>query len=170
MNLEQSLNQARGDNTAFKEIYDLTIGRMYSFVLLRTKNRAQALDICQDIYLSFWNALPGFHYMGEPHFYAFLFKIARRQISKARMKVHATVELDEVFDIPVEEDEKEDYRTLLGKVRNLKENERLCVELRYFKDLKFQDIAEILGISENNTKVLHHRTINKLRKDLQNYE
>ena len=170
MNLEQSLSLAREDNSAFKEIYDLTISQVYSFVLLRTKDKAQALDICQNIYLSFWSSLPGFRYMGEPHFYAFLFKIARRQISKARRDVHHTVELDEVFDIPVEEDTKEDYRVLLGQVQNLKENERLCIELRYFKDLKFQDIALVLNISENYAKVLHHRAITKLREDTKIYE
>ena len=170
MNLEQSLSLAREDNSAFKEIYDLTISQVYSFVLLRTKDKAQALDICQDIYLSFWNSLPRFQYMGDPHFYAFLWKIARRQISKARMRTHSTVELDEVFDIPEEESIKEDYRMLLGKVEGLKENERLCIELRYFKDLKFQDIAGVLNISENYAKVLHHRAITKLREDLKIYE
>lgn len=170
MNLEQSLSSAREDNTAFKEIYDLTINQVYSFVLLRTKNKAEALDICQDIYLSFWNSLPSFQYMGEPHFYAFLWKIARRQLSKARIRSHPTVELDEVFDIPAEEGIKEDYRLLLNKVEGLKENERLCLELRYFKDLKFQDIAGVLNISENYAKVLHHRAITKLREDLKIYE
>lgn len=170
MNLEQCLSMAKEDNLAFKEIYDLTISQVYSFVLLRTKDKAQALDICQNIYLSFWNSLPNFHYMGEPHFYAFLFKIARRQISKARIKIRSNVDIDEVFDIPAEEGVKEDYRALLGQVENLKENERLCIELRYFKDLKFQDIAGVLNISENYAKVLHHRAIIKLRENVHIYE
>lgn len=169
MNLEQSLSRASEDNAAFKEIYDLTISQVYSFVLLRTKDKAEALDICQNIYLSFWNSLPSFEYMGEPHFYAFLWKIARRQLSKARIQAHPTVKLEEVFDIPEEEIIKEDYRTLLGKVEGLKENERFCIELRYFKDLKFQDIALVLDISENYAKVLHHRAITKLREDLKIY-
>ena len=159
MNLEQSLNLARADNTAFKEIYDLTISRVYSFVLLRVRNKDLALDICQDTYLSLWQSLPNFTYMGDSQFYAFLFKVARRQLIRARTKVRVTVEFDEAYDIPSEDREKEDYRVLLGKIRNLKENERLCIELRYFKDLKFQEIAEILGVSENNANVLTHRAI-----------
>lgn len=170
MNLEKNLSLAGKDNAAFKEIYDLTISRVYSFVLLRTKDRAQTLDICQNIYLSFWNSLSNFRYMGEPHFYAFLFKIARRQIWKAKMKSPVTINIDEeIFDISAEDDVHEDYRILLSKISGLKENERLCIELRYFKDLKFQDIAEILNISENNAKVLHHRAINKLKKELKIY-
>ena len=170
MNLEQCLSVAREDNTAFKEIYDLTINRVYSFVLLRVGNKELALDICQDTYLSFWKSLPRFRYMSDSQFYAFLFKVARRQLIRARTKMRETVELDETYDIPSEDGEREDYRVLLSKIQNLKENERLCVELRYFKDLKFQEIAEILGVSENNAKVLHHRAIKKLKEDLQIYE
>lgn len=170
MNLEQSLSLAREDNTAFKEIYDLTISRVYSFVLLRVNNKETALDTCQDIYLSFWKSLPNFKYISDSHFYAFLFKVARRQLIKARAKIVETVELDEIFDIPIEDENKEDYRVLLRGVQNLKENERLCIELRYFQDLKFQDIALILGISEDNAKVLHYRAIKKLRENIKIYE
>lgn len=170
MNLEQSLNLARADNVAFREIYDSTINRVYSFVLLRVRNKEAALDICQDIYLSFWKSLPNFTYMSDSHFYSFLFTIARREIIRARTKIKDTVEFNETFDIPFEDKVKEDYRVLLSKVQNLKDNERLCIELRYFQDLKFSEIAETLDISENNAKVLHHRAIKKLKESLNIYE
>ena len=60
------------------------------------------------------------------------------------------VDLDEIFDIPSEDGEKEDYRNLLQNIQTLKDNERITIELRYFEDLKFEDIALSLGISENN--------------------
>lgn len=169
MNLEKSLELAQVDNTAFKEIYDLTINRVYSFVLFRIKDKGEALDICQDIYFSLWKYLPKFQYISENHFYAFLFKVARRQLIKARAKSIDKVNLDEIFDIPSDDADKEDYRHLLQNLQTLKENERLVIELRYFEDLKFEDIAISLGINENNAKVIHHRAINKLRKFL-NYE
>jgi RNA polymerase sigma factor (sigma-70 family) len=170
MNLEQILGRVREDDSAFREIYDSTINRLYSYVLLRVKDRAMALDVCQDIYLSLWKSLPKFKYISEPHFYSFLFTVARRQLIKARAKMKDTVELDEIFDLPTEEVEKEDYRILLTSVQNLKDRERLCIELRYFKDLKFQEIAEVMNISENHAKVFHHRAMKKLRAELSNYE
>jgi len=166
MNLEQTLERAVADNSAFKEIYDLTINRVYSYVLLRTKNKNETLDICQEIYLSFWQSLPGFTFISEPHFYGFLFTVARRKLIKARIKNKETVSLDEVFDIPGEAENHEDYRLLLKTLQNLKERERICLELRYFEDLKFSDIADTLGIKENHAKVLHHRAIKKLEKML----
>lgn len=169
MNLEESLYLARTDNSAFKEIYDLTINRVYSFVLLRTKDKETALDICQNIYLSFWQSLGKFRYMGDPHFYAFLFTIARREISREwRGRSGQTVDIEQIFDIPADPEEHEDYRLLLKELENLKEEERLCLELRYFEDLKFKDVGETLGISENYAKVLHHRAIKKLQQKLKN--
>ena len=59
---------------------------------------------------------------------------------------------------------------LLRQVERLGDNERLCLELRYFGDLSFSQIAENMGIKENNAKVLHHRAIIKLREFIPNYE
>lgn len=170
MDLEHTLEKAKRDHSGFKEIYDLTISRVFSFVLLRTQNREEALDICQDIYLSFWSSLPKFRYMGDAHFFSFLFLVSRRQIIKARIKKKDNISLDDIYDIESPEAEKEDYRFLLKQVGRLRDKERMCIELRYFEDLSFSQIAESMDIQENNAKVLHHRAITKLREFLPNHE
>ena len=170
MDLEHILQKAQENEGGFKEIYDLTINRVFSFVLLRIKNREEALDICQNIYLSFWKSLSKFTYISDAHFYSFLFTVARRQIIKARIKKKENIPLDDIYDVEAPEAEKEDYRFLLRQVERLGDNERLCLELRYFGDLSFSQIAENMGIKENNAKVLHHRAIIKLREFIPNYE
>jgi RNA polymerase sigma-70 factor (ECF subfamily) len=143
---------------------------VYSFVLLRTKDKEKCHDICQNIYLSFWQSLPRFKWISEAHFWAFLWKVARRQISRSRMNARGDVSIDEMFDIAAPVEEREDYRVLLKNLGELREAERLCLELRYFQDLKFEDIAQTLDISENNAKVIHHRAIKKLKEMLGSYE
>lgn len=170
MNLEKTLAKAQADESAFKEIYDLTINQVFSFVLLRIGNRELALDICQNIYSDMWQYLPRFTYMGDAHFYAFLFKVARRQIIKTRKKNPPHVDLETLYDIRAEEKEHEDYRTLLREMHKLNENEKSCLELRYYQDLSFFDVALRLGITENNAKVLHHRALKKLKENLKIYE
>lgn len=170
MDLENIIKSAKADHSGFKQIYDLTINRLFSFVLLRVKDRDQALDLCQDIYLSFWQSLPKFEYISDAHFYSFLFLVARRKIIKARIKSIEKVELDDIFDIQAPEVQKEDYRFLLKQLEKLNENERNCLELRYFMDLGFKEVAENLDTTENNAKVMHHRAIVKLREFLSNYE
>lgn len=170
VNLADTLERAVEDNLAFREIYDLTIDRVYSFVLLRTKNKSEALDICQNIYLSLWESLGKFEYRGDAHFWAFLFTIAKRQIFRSRLKTKPNVDLEQALDIPAEAEEKEDYRFLISKMGELRDKERLCLELRYFDDMKFEDIAQTLDISENNAKVLHHRALKKLKEKIETYE
>jgi RNA polymerase sigma-70 factor (ECF subfamily) len=166
MNLEQMIEKAKLEDSAFKEIYDLTIHRLYSFVLLRIRDKGEAHDICQEIYSSFWKTLPRFTYMSDAHFFAYLFKIARRELIKSRNRSYGKVDLDEIYDVPAEESEREDYRTLLLHMSNLSDNERTVLELRYFEDMKFGELAAMLGLSENNAKVLHHRALKKLKDSL----
>ncbi len=169
MNLEQMIEAAKANDAAFKEIYDLTINRVYSFVLLRIRDRSEAHDICQDIYSSLWKMLPKFKYISDAHFFAYLFQIARRTLIKARMKWKGQVDLEEIYDLPSNEKGPEDYRILLSCLQKLKDNERTVLELRYFEDMKFGEIAAMLGVTENNAKVLHHRAIQKLKDMLQMY-
>lgn len=168
MNLEQMIEKAKIDDSAFKEIYDLTIHRLYSFVLLRIRDKGEAHDICQEIFASFWKSLPRFVYMSDAHFFAYLFKIARRELIKSRNRFSGKVDLEEIYDIPSDEKEREDYRTLLSRLSDLSKNERSVLELRYFEDMKFGEIALMLGLTENHVKVIHHRALKKLKESLGN--
>jgi RNA polymerase sigma-70 factor, ECF subfamily len=170
MNLQESLSRARTDHSAFKEIYDLTINRVYSFVLLRTGDKEVALDVCQNVYLSLWQSLSRFEYLGEAHFYAYLFKITRGEIIRIRKKIKPVVSLEDIYDFPADTPDHEDYRALSREMSKLSDEERACLELRYFEDRKFKDVGDALGISENYAKVLHHRAISKLREKFEGHE
>lgn len=162
-NLEYLLKQARVDENAFKEIYNLTIDRVFNYVLLRVRNREDAKDIVQEIYNSFWKSLPKFEFISEEHFYGFLWKVVRRRIFWFRKKDKKTLPLEDIYDVPDELENPEDYRKLLQAVSLLKPKQRLVIELRYFSHLQFNEIAKMIGIKEVNAKVLHHRAIKILK-------
>lgn len=171
MELENILKRSKESEIDFREIYDLTIDRVFSYVFLRTKDKEWSKEICQEIYLSLWKSIPKFEYISDSHFYGFLFTVVRRQLTKARIKKRFSISLDEEnIDFPNEEVEKEDYRFLLKQLENLKEKERLVIELRYFSNQSFYQISEALNIKENNAKVIHHRALRKLKQNLPEYE
>lgn len=170
IDLENTIKSAVNDHSAFQEVYNMTIDRIFAFVLFRTKDRGEALEICQEIYLSLWKSLPKFVYISDAHFFSFVFMVARRQIIKARIKRRDYISIDEILDIPSEEREKNDYRLLLQAVSKLGEKERNIIELRYFGDASFSEIKDALNISENHAKVIHYRAIKKLQKILHDYE
>lgn len=168
-NIEDLVKRAQKDENAFREVYDYTIDRVFNYVLLRVRNRDDAKEITQEIYLSLWKSLPNFKWMGEEHFYGFLWKVVRRRIIKLRIKKILTISLEEIYDYPEEEVQKEDYRFLLKKLLLLKEKERLVLELRYFENLTFEEMSKNLGISVSNAKVIHHRALIKLRNNFKEY-
>lgn len=170
MSLEEILQKTKTDEAYFKSLYDLTVKRVFSYVVARTRDKEKAKEISQEVYLSLWKSIPNFRYISDSHFYSFLFTVVRRQIIKAGKEKDVNVSIEEFYEIPGEDKEKEDYRNLLSRIQCLSEKERMVIELRYFQDLDFQQISEDLGISLSNAKVLHHRAIKKLRNLLPYYE
>lgn len=169
-NLENLLERATNDERAFREIYDFTIDRVFSYVLLRTGNRENTKEIVQEIYLSLWKSLPKFTYISAQHFQGFLWKVVKRRLYKSRLHRITTISLEDVYDFPMDESPKEDYRYLLKNLEELSEKEKSVVKLRYFNNLTFGEIADTLCITESNAKVLHHRALKALRENLKDYE
>ena len=168
-NMENMLERAKTDESAFREIYDITIDRVFSYTLLRVRSKDDAKEIVQEIYLSFWKSLPKFRYISDEHFYGFLWQVVRRRIIKYRSVKRETVSIEDIYDVPEDVSEKEDYRHLLKYVTNLTEKERSVVELRYFENYAFKEVADALGVTESNAKVLHHRAIANLKKNLNHH-
>lgn len=166
MELENIIKNAHKDDASFKLLYDQTIGKVFQFLLVRTKSRQVALDITQEVYMSLWQNLSRFSYVDDAHFYGYIFTIARRKLFRNFFKIKRTVSIDESYDIEAPSEEREDYRKLLREVDSLNEKQRSVISLRYFSDFSFTQIANTLSITENNAKVLHHRAIEKLKKKI----
>ncbi len=169
MELEKIIERAKQGESGFRELYDITIDRVYAFVLARTRDKHETSEICQESYLSLWKSLQRFEYQTPPQFWAFLWKVVRRQVIKWHGRKPDMASLEEIYDIPDEPEHHEDYRYLLNCLATLPERQRLVVELRYFSNCAFNEIAETLGITENNAKVLHHRATTALKSKLNMY-
>lgn len=170
MDLEKIISRVKQGDDGFRELYDGTLDRVYTYVLARTRNKFDASEICQDIYVSLWKSLQRFEYISPAHFWGFLWTVVRRELIRARAKRKDMVSLEDIYDMPDEPEHHEDYRYLIEILGNLKERHRLVLELRYFSNLTFIEVAEMLGISESNAKVLHHRAIETLKSKLRDYE
>ena len=66
----------------------------------------------------------------------------------------------------LEEDYYSEEKEKLVKILATLSDERLSIiEMRFFEKRSFKEIAEIMGITENNAKVKVYRTLDKLKKD-----
>ena len=126
-------------------------------------------DLFQEILIHLWKSYPSFK--GDAKFstwmYRVAFNVAIQHLRMEKKKKEDTV-LPERFDQfshePEEQELGEEKRILRHAIQQLNEIEKAIVML-YLEERDNEDIAEIIGISQNNVRVKMTRIRNKL-KDL----
>jgi RNA polymerase sigma-70 factor (ECF subfamily) len=156
---------AGGDERAFRALYDHLVDRLFSYVRSRAREREEATDVVQDIFLDIWGALPRFQYISDAHFYGFVFTIAKRRLIR-HYKSHRHESLDDLEpnQIPRIDADITDPDGVRALVDTLSEKYRDVIVLRYWSGLSFADIAFLLDTTETNAKVRHHRALKELHK------
>ena len=87
-----------------------------------------------------------------------------RERETVRQKKKETL-TEELPEIPVEDQYQEtELRTILNQ---LDHKSKTIIILRYFEDLKLEDIADILGDNLNTVKARLYRSLKKLRLNLE---
>jgi RNA polymerase sigma-70 factor (ECF subfamily) len=166
------LVQERNDAEAFKVLYRRYHKRIFAYCLQFVKNEEAARDAFQNTFAAVYEQRMQF-VPGE--FSKWLFTIAKRQ----SMKVYSSMVTDRVpddhDDTSLEHVRDEDDRTdvdvvlndmLSAALQTLTPEFRTALQLRYFHDLPYEDIAEQLGISLSLAKVRVNRAKAQLQRAL----
>lgn len=156
----------------FEENYKQFKNQIFLFVLARVSSREDALDITAETFLSAWENLESFR--GDSNYKTWIFAICRHKINDYFRKLYKyndifneEIELDNIGDTQTNTDEDNElinsftFENLMGKLKNI---EKELILLKYMNNLNFAECAQVLNISESNARVLHHRTLSKLRK------
>ncbi|MFA6307745.1 MAG: sigma-70 family RNA polymerase sigma factor [Patescibacteria group bacterium] len=159
-----------GRESSFQQLYEHLSDQLFRFVFARCSNREDTLDLLQDIFVDLWKALPKFKYSTDAEFYSFVFTITRRKLSKYYRFKNKSVVFDEKYIRENYEIQPEDYWLLEKIIPRLKDKYRQVLELRYFSDFTFAQIAKFLNIKESTAKVQHHRAIKQLSDIIKKYE
>jgi RNA polymerase sigma-70 factor (ECF subfamily) len=140
---------------------------------LRGPRRQDADDLCQDIFLK---AIRGRAALRDPSkFPAWLYRIARnvlmdhlrRQKIRERELIGVEVDREDPRGAAVDGVEREEeLQRALQALLLLPERYREPMLLRHVRDLSYQEIASILGISENAVQVRIFRARQMLRESL----
>jgi len=176
---ERKLIEAAQDNKEeFVKLYDLHFDSIYKFLLSRVANVALAEDLTSETFMIAMQKIEKYEYTGKP-FSAWLYRIAINEMNKhfRRKKVelkHMEKEWGEVSekfsyadaDLKEEEDKKEQLeqlKELNGAFRELTPKDQDLLALRFFEDLSYKEIADVLGISVNNVGVKLSRAQDRLQ-------
>lgn len=135
---------------------------VYRLAFSQMKNKADADDVYQEVFLRFVNKKPSF--CDENHEKAWFIRVTLN-CAKTNLKSFwrtKTAELDEnLEDISVE---KEDLSFALNK---LSKKYNAVLYLFYFEDMPVSEIAEAFDLSEPNVRMLLTRARRKLKEILE---
>ena len=154
----------------FAPLYKKYHAPILQFVYLRLDDKNSAIDITQQVFLSAIQNLKKYEFRGLP-FSSWLYRIAINELNQLFRKNSKmrTINLNEsITGELINEMEDEDLALLketLGTVlKKLSASEFQLVEMRFFEKRPFNEIGELLDITENNAKVKTYRVIQKLKE------
>ena len=131
-------------------------------------------DLVQEIFLKIWNSLPFFR--GESQLYTWIYRIAtneslnflqKQKIRSALRFESVTSKLEEKIDEDTGVDGDEAQRLLMKAVQRLPSKQRTVFIMRWFDELSYEDISEILGTSVGALKASYHFAAEKIKAALE---
>ena len=167
---------AEGDHDAFAIFYDATSRTVFGIILRVLRDRAQAEEVTQEVYLEAWRMAARYdEKQGKAS--AWVNTIAHRRAvdrvrsverSVARDQRHAEGELGistpDVSDVVIARDQGERVRRALAE---LPEKQRTALSLAYFDGCTQREVAEIMNIPLGTVKTRMRDAMRKLRNHLE---
>lgn len=160
----------QGDDAAFEELVRRYQKPVMSLILRMTNNVNDAPDMAQRVFVKAYTKLGSF--LRKSSFKTWLFTIAinisRNQLRfKKRWGTMKNVEdIDPGFDPDVENKLISEQRKgqLKNAIESLPPKQKTVLILRIYENMRFSEIAEMLGMKENSAKVNFHHAVKKLQK------
>lgn len=166
MEISTQIEKAKlGDQAAFTFLLDHYWNEVYGFMLKRTENETNAEDITIETFSKAFDKIAT--YNSEFQFNTWLIAIAKNvhidllRKKKSSLFVEITEEEDrQAYNIadttPSAEDElitEQNLSQLLQFIKELKPHYQEVIQLRYFQEMSYQEIANKIGEPLSNVKI-----------------
>jgi RNA polymerase sigma-70 factor (ECF subfamily) len=161
-----------GDSEAFGQLYDHYQGSVYRFVYYRTRSQTLAEDLTSETFLRALRNMSGFRWQGKD-FGAWLMTIARNlctdHYKAGRTRLEQTTDDMSAHDDATEGPENAVLAgltndVLLDGLRQLSDEQRDCLIMRFLQGLSIAETAAVLGRSDGAVKQLQLRGVRNLAK------
>src|SRR6476469_7193985 len=172
---------AQADPARFEALYRKYLAQVYSYAFYELGDRHEAEDATERTFLAALANLARFEERARPMdgegastFKVWLFTIARNVVAERRRRrwrrpettLDTVAELAGPLDLEADAARRDEGRAALRAVSRLSGDRRRAVVLRSVDEMSTAEIAGIMGRSEGSVRVLIHRALRNVARDL----
>jgi len=164
-----------GDAQAFGELYERYAPRVFRYLYAHLDNRLDAEDLTEEVFLRVWKSLRSYQEQGVP-FLAFLFRVGRNALIDHYRRIGKGEAESSIEDLQLREPGVGpmeavtailEHQQLRAKMKELREDYRTVLALRFLGELSPEETARAMGRSAGAVRVLQHRALAALRSLLE---
>lgn len=147
--------------------------RLYWMIRKMVLDHDDADDVLQNVFIKVWKGLDKFN--AQSQMYTWMYRIAANECStfltkKSKMnKVSMDdmmYKLADTLESDVHYDGDEIDRKLQKAIATLPEKQKVVFTMRYYQEMKYEQISEALGTSVGALKASYHHAVKKIEEEL----
>lgn len=168
------LQQAETRHKAFEHIVRTYSEQLYWQIRRMVLSHEDANDVLQNTFVKAWKSILSFR--GESLLSTWLYRIAHNEALNFLERQHTmdSVEIDSAEGASVVQiesdvwfDGNEAQRLLQKAVQSLPAKQRAVFNMKYFQEMKYEEMSEILGTSQGALKASYHLAVKKIHSFLE---
>lgn len=162
-------------DTAFRQLVAQYGRPLYNHIRNIVLNHDDADDVLQNTFIKIFRNLENFK--GESKLFSWMYRIATNEAitfisQRARKQGLSTGEAQQQAILNLKADDYFEGDALQLKLQQaiatLPEKQQLVFKMKYFEDLKYEEISEILGTSVGALKASYHHAVKKIEEYIVN--
>ena len=163
----------KGEERAFRELVNKYSKRLYWHIRKIVISHEDSDDVLQETFVKVWQGLKDFRH--DSKLFTWMYRIATNEainfLAEKKRRPHGnSQEITPLLENQLESDiffsgdaiQKELQRAIL----RLPERQRLVFNMKYFDDMKYEDMAEILNVAVGTLKATYHNAVKKIEASL----
>ncbi|MBN2777968.1 MAG: sigma-70 family RNA polymerase sigma factor [Bacteroidales bacterium] len=167
----EKLRNPKTRNEAFDSIVKKYSNQIYYHIRRMVIDHDDANDLVQDSFLKAYTNIDKFRF--DSAIYTWIYRIATNTClnfleKKKRQFTFSAISYEDSLADKIESssyfDGDELQKKLQKSILKLPEKQRLVFNMKYYDDLKYEEISEILKTSVGGLKASYHHAVNKIEK------
>src|SRR3954466_9525414 len=175
---EEILSKFRADTTrneAFNLLLKKYQQKIYWHIRRMVIDHDDADDLVQDVFIKVWKNLPGFR--NDAQLYTWMYRIATNEcitfLNKKKQKNNVSLddvdyELADTLSGSDQFSGDQIQRKLQEAILTLPDKQRLVFNMKYFDDMKYEEMSDVLGTSVGALKASYHLAVKKIEAFITN--